>query len=162
MPKPDLSELTNLPEDDLDDILAAIRRGASTPKELFDFDDSSLSSIENVALGYYRSEKYAEASLIYGLATRMDPTRMSCWRGLGACAQSQKDYDTAIVCYDMALERDPNDIVTKTCLGETCCLHGQRDRGLQLLREVVAAGGDLPQWKTYTKRARVILSSRMK
>ena len=64
----------------------------------------------------------------------------------------------AIMCFEMSLERDPDDLITKACLGETCCLQGETERGLQLLREMLDAGGDAPELQEYTARARVIVA----
>ena len=155
----DLSLFTDMPDEDLEDIMATIKNGADRPAEFFGFDDGALNAIENIALGFYRARLWDRASLIYGFALRLDPSRSSCWRGLGACAQANKEYPIAKTCYEKALEQHPADVITKVFLGECLCLGGDIERGLKVLNEAIEQNSDEPKAKAYVTRARAIVSA---
>lgn len=153
----DLSVFATMPDEDLDDILLAIQEGADTPAELLGFDETAINAIENIALGFYRSRLYARAALIFGFALRLDSNRISCWRGLGACAQANKIYRVAELCYTAALERDPKDLISRACLGECFCLDNRSEEGKALLRSFVTAAADDVTYKDFVARARAVL-----
>jgi tetratricopeptide (TPR) repeat protein len=155
----DLSVFADMPEEDLEEILTRVHEGAETPAELLGFDETAINAIENIALGFYRSRLWARAALIFGFALRLDPNRVSCWRGLGACAQVQKEYVVAKRCYESALERQPNDLISRVLLGECLCLGGQIDDGLKLLKGAIQIGSDDPAVAPYVTRARAIASA---
>jgi tetratricopeptide (TPR) repeat protein len=155
----DLSIFANMPDEDLNDILAAIKQGAERPAELFGFDEPALNAIENIALGFYRARLWDRASLVFGFALRLDPERGSCWRGLGACAHANNELQVAKVCYENALERDPSDLISKVFLGECLCLGGEVPSGLKLLGEAVETGSGDPAVKPYITRARAIVAA---
>jgi tetratricopeptide (TPR) repeat protein len=158
-PPVDLSVFANMPDENLQDILDAIREGAKTPGEIFRFDAGSLNALESIALGFYRTRLYDRAAMVYGFALRLDQSRGSCWRGLGACAQANKEYKVASTCYEGALERQPTDLISKALLGECFCLAGKTDEGLKILKEVVATGSSDPVVQPYVARARTILGA---
>ncbi|MFC1611455.1 hypothetical protein ACFL6C_10880 [Myxococcota bacterium] len=157
--KLDLSLFANMPEEDLDDILASIAAGAERPADFLGFDEGALNAIENIALGFYRSRLWDRASLVFGFALRMDSGRVSCWRGLGACALANKEYPIAKVCFESALERVPNDLIAKVFLGECLCLAGDIENGLVMLKEAIEQGSNNMAIKPYITRARAIMAA---
>jgi len=156
---PSLALLADIPDQDLEDIFAAIRRGAETPADAMGFGPEALNAIEQMALGYYKARVWHKAAVIFGFLLRMSPKRASAWRGLGACAQSLKDYERAARCYEYAVEHDPNDVVAKVFWGEALCQVGDKERGLALLEKVIADGTSEPTYMPYLTRARAVVGA---
>jgi tetratricopeptide (TPR) repeat protein len=156
---PILDVFANMPDEDLDEILASVRKGANKPAEFFGFDDGAMNAVESAALGFYRARMWEKAALVFGFALRLDPDRTSCWRGLGACAHAAKEYPVAEACYAAALERNANDMISKVLLGECLCLQGKTEQGLALLEAVIRAGSSDPATKPYLTRARAIIGA---
>ena len=81
---PNLGRLGALPEEDLADLIAAIREGAQTPAEGLGIEPESLSAVENIALGYYRAALYEQASKVYSFVLRLDPKRSTAQTSSGS------------------------------------------------------------------------------
>lgn len=152
--------INNIPDQNLEELIDAIKDGANTPAEAFGFDAKALNSLESMALGYYRARRYREASLLFGFILRLSPGRGGSWRGLGACAHQQKNFDIAILAYNEALLCDPRDLISHTYLGEVLCLMGQKDAGVASLKVALALGKDRPEYKQFMLRARAIVSAK--
>jgi tetratricopeptide (TPR) repeat protein len=158
--------LDSIPDQDLWDIYESIRDGAKTPAESLGFDEAALISIERMALGYYRANRFGAAAVIYGFILRLSQSRSSAWRGLGACAQAMREFELASKAFKQALETAPDDAITKVFLGECLCQLGERDEGLKLLSAVVdgAAKGGKGVKDTavapYVTRARAIIQAK--
>jgi tetratricopeptide (TPR) repeat protein len=156
-PKTDMS--FDLPHQEYKDILAAAKAAGKTPAEAVGFGPDALNSIEQMAHGYFTARLFDRAAVIYGFILRLSPKRASAWRGLGACAHSTKQYFEATQCYQFALRYDPKDVIAKVFWGEVLCLVDQKERGLQLLNEVIAAGTENVEYKPYITRARGVVSA---
>ena len=61
-------EIAKIPEKTLEEILEAIHDGAKNPAEAFGFSEGALLGIENIALAYYKAQKYPYAAVIFGFA----------------------------------------------------------------------------------------------
>lgn len=158
-PSLDLSFLARLPDQDVEQLIASVKEGATKPGDFFGFDEPALNSVEQVALAFYRGSKFHESSLIFAFMLRMNPERVSAWRGLGACAQALKRVEAAVGCYQMALARDPDDIVSLVFLGEAMCQVGEREAGLTALKAAVERGAKKPDLKAYVLRARAVITA---
>lgn len=155
----ELDIISNIPEQTLQDVIDSIRDGAKSPAEAFGFNEPALAGIENIALSYYKAKKYPYAAVIYGFVLRMDQARAPAWRGLGACAQAQKEYVQAGYCYRMAMDIDPQDVPSKVFLGECLCQLGETEAGIALLNEVIRIGTRILAFRPYIARARAIVSA---
>lgn len=151
--------LENMPQQDLEDLLAAIRNGAEFAADAFGFNDAALNRLEDIALAYYRGRKYEHAAAIFGFVLQLKPTRSSAWRGLGASAQALKNYNVAAQSYASALLNDHADVISKVLLGELLCMQGHRDGGVGLLREAVASETSDQVQKAYQLRAQAVLDA---
>jgi tetratricopeptide (TPR) repeat protein len=151
--------LDSIPDADLEALVQSIKDGAATPGESLGFGPEALTSIERMALGYYRGKKYGQAAVLYSFVLRMDPDRAGAWRGLGACCQAQKLYAVAARCYEAAVRCDPKDIVSQVFWGECLCQTGQTQAGLTLLREVLKTGTSEARYKPYLTRASAIVGA---
>lgn len=156
---PDLGLLAQIPDQDLEDIVAAIHRGAQTPADAMGFGPDAQNAIEQMALGYYKARVFDKAAVIFGFLLRMNHQRSSAWRGLGACAQSLKNFTQAVRCFEQAVEHDPKDVVAKVFLGEALCQLGEKERGLAALNQVVAESTQNPAYKPYITRARAVIGA---
>ncbi len=157
--RPDLSLLTEIPDRDLEEIVAAIKAGAEQPGDALGFGPEALNSIEQMAVSYYRTRMYAKAAVLYGFILRMNGKRGSGWRGLGACCHALGRYDLAVECYKGALFYDPEDVVAKVFLGECRCHLGDKEEGLKLLNEVIAKGTKNQAFLPYITRARAVVGA---
>lgn len=157
--EPDLSALAQIPDQDLEDIVAAIKEGAQHPAEALGFGDDALNAIEKMALGFYRAKLYDKASVVYGFVLQMKQNRGSAWRGLGACCHALKDYYLAVKCYQGAVENDPDDVVARVFWGECLCQVGEKENGLELLKWVIDKGTKDPSHAPYITRARAIVGA---
>ena len=133
-----LVSLTGLSQDSLADMMDAVARG-ETRREYFGFSDEVLRSMEDIALGYYRGQRYTEAEQVFRLVLVLSENHYGpAWRGLGACAQVQERYSEARQAFEQALVCDPKDAHSAVYLGECLCLLGERDEGLRVLRALLA------------------------
>ncbi len=155
----ELDIIGKIPERTLEDVIEAIRDGAHNPAEAFGFSDGALIGMENVALAYYKAQKYAYAAVIFGFVLQMDVNRGSAWRGLGGCAHALKDYIRAGYCYRIAMDLDPTDVPSKVFLGECLCQAGATEEGLAFLNEVINEGTPRMDYRPYIARARAIVSA---
>jgi len=157
--RPSLNVLAEIPDQDLKDIIDAIKAGAETPAEGFGFTPEALSSIEQIAHSYFSARVYGKAAVIYGFLLRMSPSRGTAWRGLGACAHAIKRFEEAARAYELAVQNDDKDVVSKVYWGEVLCQLGDKTKGLKLLKDVIATGTKEPLYKPYITRARAIVSA---
>ncbi|MEM6734003.1 MAG: hypothetical protein AAF658_20745, partial [Myxococcota bacterium] len=123
--KPDLDVLAEIPDQDLADIVAAIREGAKEPGDALGFPPEALETIEQTARAYYRTHQFEKASVIFGFVIQMNMTRATGWRGLGACAQAMREFGIAGQCYKEAIRLDPKDVASRVFLGECMCQVGE-------------------------------------
>lgn len=158
--EPNLGLLANIPDQDLEDIVAAIKAGAKDPAAALGFTDSALDAIENMALSFYQAKDYKKASVICGFVLQMRPKRASAWRALGACCQALKRYATAVYCYQAAAEADPEDLPSRVLMGECMCQSGAKETGLSLLQAAVKRGTKNPAYAPYITRARALISAK--
>lgn len=154
-----LDIIGKIPERTLEDILEAIRDGANNPAEAFGFSEGALVGMENIALAYYKAQKYSYAAVIFGFVLQMNVNRGSAWRGLGACAHALKEYVRAGYCYRIAMDADPTDVPSIVFLGECLCQAGATEEGIALLNEVIARGTPRMDYRPYIARARAIVSA---
>ena len=124
--------LDDVSDDLLEDLCAAIKDGAENVGDALGFGPGALNSIEEMALSNYRSCRYDDAAKIYAFILRMNPRRSTTWRGLGACAQASKLFKMAAFSYDVALQCDPADVISKVVRGECLCSLGDKEQGLAL------------------------------
>ena len=90
----------------------------------------------------------------------MEPRRATAWRGLAACAQSNKDYATAVKAYSRAIELAPTDAISRAMCGECQCLAGEQDAGLETLKALIDdADKLLPQDEPYLIRAKALVAA---
>jgi tetratricopeptide (TPR) repeat protein len=133
-----LVSLTGLSHDYLADMMDAVARG-ETRREYFGFSDEVLRSMEDIALGYYRGQRYTEAEQVFRLVLILSEDQYGpAWRGLGACAQVQERFGEARQAFERALACDAKDSHSAVYLGECLCLLGERDEGLRVLRALLA------------------------
>lgn len=153
-------DLENVPDQDLWEIWESItKEGATTPAESYGFDQAALNSIERMALGYYRATRYGGAAAIYGFLLKLDSSRASAWRGLGACAQAVKNFEMAANAFRYAADAAPDDLISQVFLGECLCQLGKKDEGLALLRKVIQTGAKTPDESPYLTRAKAIVGA---
>jgi len=152
--------LSSLPDDKLDEIIANLQDGASTPAEALGFDEAALNTLEATALGYYRARHLDKAAMAYGFVLRLAPDRATAWRGLGACCQSQKSFEQAKTCYNRAIEANPDDPITKIFLGECLCQLGETEPGLTALEEAVEVAADDASLRAYVTRAKAVINAK--
>ena len=155
----DFGLLAEIPTQDLQDIMDAIKDGATEPGDAMGFGPPALNAIEDMALAHYRGQQYDKASTLYGFVLRMNATRASAWRGLGACSHALKVYFIAAKCYEMAVKHDPSDLISKVYLGECLCQIGEKTAGLKLLGEAVETGTKDANLLPFISRARMIVSA---
>ena len=155
----DFSFLDKIPERDLEDLVVSLNDGVATPGEALGFSEEALNTVEQVAIAHYHAQKLGAAATLFGFMLQMNPRRASAWRGLGACAQTLKKYGVACHCYDRALHGDASDIVSHVYLGESLCLLGKREEGVQVLMGALTKGAGKPEAKPYLLRARAIVVS---
>lgn len=155
----DKSLVDQIPEQDLEDILAAIRDGATEPGDALGFGAAELNTLERMALAYYRAGYFPQAAVIFGFCLRMNKQRGSAWRGLGACAQALKRFVIAGACYEQALEVDPDDVPSRVFLAECQCQTGRATEALPTLKDVIAKGTTDPNYLPYVTRARALLAA---
>ena len=156
---PSLGLLAQIPDQDLEEIIAAIKAGAKHPGDALGFGPEALNAIENMALSYYRTKMYDKAATIFGFVLRMNSSRATAWRGLGACVHALKKLDLAILCYRAAMENDALDAVSSVYLGEALCQSGQKDEGLKILTELIKKGTKNADYKPYVTRARAVVAA---
>lgn len=154
-----LSFLDDIPDTDLESIWEAVQNGAQNYGESVGMDAASVNTIEDIALGYYRSRRYEQAAVIYGFVLQLNPDRPTAWRGLGACAHAQKGYQIALQCYQAAYHWKPDDIISKVYAGECLCMLGNKEAGLELLRTVIEQGSEDMKQLPYITRARAIVGA---
>ncbi|MCK5689602.1 hypothetical protein KAI87_10055 [Myxococcota bacterium] len=152
-------DISNMPDQDLEDIVAAIKDGAESPADAFGFSEDALNAIEKMALSYYRAALYHKAAPVYAFVLQMDNRRSSPWRGLGACAHALKNHTLAIQCYEFAVERNADDTASKVFLGEALCQMGRKTEGLDILDKVVEKGPIDLAMAPYVTRARAIIGA---
>lgn len=153
-----IENLKQIPDEDLQELIDSIRKGADTPAAALGFGPEALRAIEDMALGFYRGQLYQKAIELYSFITRLDPGYAPAWRGIGACAQCAGQFYIASLAYENALERDPSDVVSRVFLGESLCLLGKRDEGLKVLKEAVAKGTKDDALQAYLSRADAIIA----
>ncbi|MBI5508393.1 MAG: hypothetical protein HY903_06555 [Deltaproteobacteria bacterium] len=156
---PSFDEIAKIPDQDLEEIIAAIKKGAEHPGDALGFGPEALNAIENMALSYYRTKMYDKAAVIFGFVLQMNSARATGWRGLGACMHALKRYELATLCYQSAVQADPNDVVSKVYWGEVLCQTGKKAEGLKLLKEVTAKGTKNDDYKPYVTRARAVVAA---
>lgn len=151
--------IESLPDDTLDSFLEASRNDECLG-DVLGLGISQRATIEGYALGLYRGTKYGDAARLYGLLIQLEPKRATAWRGLAACAQAQKDYETAVRAYARAVDLAPQDAISRSMLGECQCLSGEREAGLSTLQRLVAdADSCLPHDEPYLIRARALVAA---
>ena len=155
----DFDFLEVIPDADLEAIWESLQNGGESLGDAVGFDDAALNSVEEIALGYYRSRRYDQAATIYGFVLQMNTKRSSAWRGLGACAHAQQSYLIAMRCYQAACSWNPQDVVSKVYTGECMCMLGDKESGLALLEEVVEQGSEDSTALPYITRARAIIGA---
>ena len=146
--------------DELMSMVEAIERGESRA-EYFGFTDEVLRSIETIALAYYRGQRYTEAQSVFGLLIAVTDGQFgSAWRGMGACALAQRRYPEAIQAFRHALAQNRDDAHSAVYLGESLCLSGERNAGLDVLRAVLdRATKPWPKDAHHLQRAQAILTA---
>ncbi|MBN1960200.1 MAG: tetratricopeptide repeat protein [Deltaproteobacteria bacterium] len=155
----DLSFVKDIPDEEYEQMIAAIQKGAETPAEVFGLDNAALNNIERIAIALYRGQKYSQAAAVYLFILRMSPKRSSAWRGLGACTYSQKNLHAALLAYTSAVTFNPDDVIAMVYLGEVHCELGQHDLGVEALKTADAIGGKDPKYKRFLMRARAIIAA---
>ncbi len=155
----DPADLEKVSDDDLWHLYETIQEGAKNPAQGLGFDEGALNSIERMALGYYRAQRFEMAAPVYGFLLQMAPKRGSAWRGLGACSQSMKNYEVAKACYSAALLHSPEDAVAAVFLGECLCLLGENDEGLRILKKAIGQFENDEKSTGYVMRARAIVAA---
>lgn len=155
--KPDLDILAEIPDQDFEDIINAIREGAENPGQALGFPDEALDTVERVARAYYRTHQFGQAAVIYGFVLQMNMKRATGWRGLGACAMASREFGYAGQCFKEAIRLDPEDVPSKVFLGESMCQVGAKEIGVELLKDVIARGTSRAEYKPYLTRARAIV-----
>jgi tetratricopeptide (TPR) repeat protein len=114
-----------------------------------------------VGLAYYRAGRIEPAAQIFGLLIDLtNGTHGSAWRAMGACHQVQKEYRTAVVCYNRAIEADPKDLLSRVFAAECWCYQGRADVGLPMLNAVLAEGSKDKAHERYLARARAIVAAK--
>ncbi len=154
--------LARVPDADLVELYESIKDGAKTPGESIGFGPEALVSIERMALGYYRGQRFAQAAVLYTFILRMDQRHGAAWRGLAACCQAGKLFAIAIRCYEAAIDCDASDVVSKVFLAECLCQGGRLDEGLARLKQIVTEGTSETRYRPYLTRAQAILSAKGK
>jgi tetratricopeptide (TPR) repeat protein len=155
----DLSNLENIPDEELIALIEAIHEGAQSPAEAMGFDEDALLSIEQMAQSYYTSGLYDKAMLAFSFLTNMDNQYTRAWRGMGACYQAKKLYEMASSCYQLAQTIDPEDVASKVFWGECLCLSEKKTEGLAVLNQVIEDSTDEPDYLPYVTRARAIIGA---
>src|SRR5436309_1230354 len=72
-PQFDLGLLASIPDQDLEDIVASIKRGAKHPGDALGFGPEALNAVEQMAVGFYRANMFDRAAVLYGFLLRMNP-----------------------------------------------------------------------------------------
>ena len=128
--------IERLPDDTLESFLEASKTDQCLG-DVLGLRDLSACHHRRVALGLYRGSKFGDAARLYGLLIQLEPRRATAWRGLAACAQSNKDYATAVKAYSRAIELAPTDAISRAMCGECQCLAGEQDAGLETLKALI-------------------------
>lgn len=157
---PNADFFPDIPDQDLWEIWESIKAGAKTPAESLGFDAPAMTSVERMAVGYYRARRYDAAAAIYGFLIQMEPERASAWRGLGACAQAMREYELAMQAFERAVDLAPDDLINQVFLGECLCQLGRRDEGVARLQKVIDSGNTDPAVHPYVVRARAIVGQK--
>ncbi len=155
--KPDLDILADIPDQDFEDIISAIREGAENPGQALGFPDEALDTVERVARAYYRTHQFGKAAVIYGFVLQMNMKRGSAWRGLGACSMARREFGNAGQCFKEAIRLNPDDVPSKVFLGECMCQVGAKEVGVELLRDVIQRNTARQEFRPYITRARAIV-----
>ena len=151
--------IERLPDDTLESFLEASKTDQCRG-DVLGLGISQRATIEGYALGLYRGSKFGDAARLYGLLIQLEPRRATAWRGLAACAQSNKDYTTAVKAYSRAVELAPTDAISRAMCGECQCLAGEQDAGLETLKSLIAdADKLLPQDEPYLIRAKALVAA---
>ena len=151
--------IERLPDDTLESFLEASKSDQCFG-DVLGLGIAQRATIEGYALGLYRGSKFGDAARLYGLLIQLEPKRATAWRGLAACAQSNKDYVTAVKAYGRAAELAPGDAISRAMLGECQCLAGDRQGGLATLQDLVSdAEKLLPQDEPYLIRAKALVAA---
>ena len=62
---PMIAALERMPDEELEHLYASIKSGeAKCPADSFGFTPESINTIEQIALAYYRTQRYDQASLV--------------------------------------------------------------------------------------------------
>jgi tetratricopeptide (TPR) repeat protein len=157
--KEELERFKSLPEEDVQEIIDAIKDGASTPAEAMGVRPETLNSIENTALNFYRAKDHGSAATTYAYLLQFDPKRGGAWRGLGACCQCFGMMQAATACYIRAYQLDPEDVPSRVYWAECLLYAKETETALELLGQIVKAGTSNKRYASYIVRAKALLAA---
>jgi type III secretion system low calcium response chaperone LcrH/SycD len=141
----------------LEFMIHGFMNGLITLQELEGINDEEMETIYALGYNFFTYGKYDAAKDIFSGLTAYAPYTSHFWRALGAVNQQLKDYAEAIASYDMAIANDERDVVSFVYRGESYILSGNVDAGLKDLNNVVAMGGDFPEFAAWVQRSRLLL-----
>jgi type III secretion system low calcium response chaperone LcrH/SycD len=141
----------------LEFMIHGFMNGLITLQELEGISDEEMETIYALGYNFFTYGKYDAAKDIFAGLTAYAPYTAHFWRALGAVNQQLKDYTEAIASYDMAIANDERDVISYVYRGESHILSSDVVAGLKDLQNVVAIGGDFPEFGAWVQRARLLL-----
>ena len=135
-------------------------RGEVTLGELFGLSDKEIDVIFLMGHYLFNFGKYKEALNVFGVLTMYKPMVSKYWRAAGAANQALKQYQEAVVAYDMALTTNYEDVISYTYRGESKLSLGQSEAGIADLKRAVEVGANRPVYGRWVNRAKTLLSVR--
>ncbi len=128
--------------------------------DLVGLDDEEIEVIFLTGHYLYNYGKYQDSLNVFSVLTLYKPFVSRFWRAAGAANQALKNYQEAIVAYDMALTTNLNDVISYTYRGESKLCAGQQDEGIADLRLAIEVGAGQPFYDQWLNRAKTLLQVR--
>jgi tetratricopeptide (TPR) repeat protein len=72
------------------------------PGDAVGLGQSYFDALQEMAVRYYRSQRYDDAAVLYQRLLQLKPMQLDYYKGLGACYLGQQRYDAAVRAYESA------------------------------------------------------------
>jgi type III secretion system low calcium response chaperone LcrH/SycD len=128
----EMVDVSEISEEQLQDILQGIMTGETTLQEVKGFTDEQMEAVYTVAYNLYQAQKHQDAAEVFTFLSMFNPFNSKYWMGLGASLQMAKDFDNALNAYAVAAVTSiPKDPVPHLHAGECNLGKGDVDEALK-------------------------------
>lgn len=129
------------------------------PKNALQISDETMEDLYHIAYHLYNNGKLNEALDLFRHLMILDYSSYRFALGAAACSHRLKDYNTAILCYSLAMINDPTNPLP-AFYGADCYLELENWEGVSYFCQVVIAiAADQPQFASLRERAQLLNES---